>query len=259
MMFSEKLIRLRRERGLSQEQLADQLGVTRQSVSKWESGAAMPELVKLISLSEMFDVTLDYLVKDAVEERGSSRQEPSRTDTARLERKLDDLSRSYRSSFGPVFAYTSRLRLFGVPLLCVRFGRERNPTPRTTAVGIVAVGNFALGVVSLGLISAGLFSLGMISFGLLALGVVAVGGGALGVTAVGVYAAGVSACALKIAVGVAAASADTAVGKEANAVHTLLWGSGLTREEVEAFLLAHHDGLWRPLVRLLSFFGAHIQ
>ena len=89
--------------------------------------------------------------------------------------------------------------------------------------------------------------------------VVAVGGGALGVTAVGVYAAGVSACALKIAVGVAAASADTAVGKEANAVHTLLWGSGLTREEVEAFLLAHHDGLWRPLVRLLSFFGAHIQ
>ena len=97
--------------------LADQLGVTRQSVSKWESGAAMPELVKLISLSEMFDVTLDYLVKDAVEERGSSRQEPSRTDTARLERKLDDLSRSYRSSFGPVFAYTSRLRLFGVPLL----------------------------------------------------------------------------------------------------------------------------------------------
>ena len=59
MMFSEKLICLRRERGLSQEQLADQLGVTRQSVSKWESGAAMPELVKLISLSELFDVTLD--------------------------------------------------------------------------------------------------------------------------------------------------------------------------------------------------------
>ena len=160
MMFSEKLIQLRRERGLSQEQLADQLGVTRQSVSKWESGAAMPELVKLVSLSEMFDVTLDYLVKDAVEERGSSQQEPSGPDTARLERKLDDLSRSYRSSFGPVFSYTSRLRLFGLPLLCVRFGRERNPTPRTTAVGIVAVGNFALGVVSLGLISAGLFSPG---------------------------------------------------------------------------------------------------
>lgn len=50
MQFSEKLMRLRRKAGLSQEQLADQLGVTRQSVSKWESGAAMPELGKLIAL-----------------------------------------------------------------------------------------------------------------------------------------------------------------------------------------------------------------
>lgn len=48
MHFSEKLITLRRKAGLSQEQLADRLGVTRQSVSKWESGAAMPELGKLI-------------------------------------------------------------------------------------------------------------------------------------------------------------------------------------------------------------------
>ena len=44
MQFHEKLTELRRKAGLSQEQLADRLGVTRQSVSKWESGAAMPEL-----------------------------------------------------------------------------------------------------------------------------------------------------------------------------------------------------------------------
>ena len=67
MEFSEKLIQLRRKQGMSQEQLADRLGITRQSVSKWESGAALPELVKLITLSEMFQVSIDYLVKDAEE------------------------------------------------------------------------------------------------------------------------------------------------------------------------------------------------
>ena len=51
MGFSEKLAALRRREGLSQERLADRLGVTRQSVSKWEGGAAMPELEKLVALS----------------------------------------------------------------------------------------------------------------------------------------------------------------------------------------------------------------
>ena len=60
--FSEKLLELRRREGLSQEQLADRLGVTRQSVSKWESGAAAPELTKLVALSELFSVSVDYLV-----------------------------------------------------------------------------------------------------------------------------------------------------------------------------------------------------
>ena len=68
MTFSEKLTGLRRKSGMSQEQLADRLGVTRQSVSKWEGGTAMPELVKLISLSELFGVSVDYLVKDWMEE-----------------------------------------------------------------------------------------------------------------------------------------------------------------------------------------------
>ena len=72
MTFSEKLMDLRRKSGLSQEQLADRLGVTRQSVSKWESGTAMPELVKLISLSDIFGVSVDYLVKDYLEEPESA-------------------------------------------------------------------------------------------------------------------------------------------------------------------------------------------
>lgn len=63
MEFSEKLITLRKGRDLTQEQLAEQLNVSRQSVSKWESGQVIPEAEKLVELSKVFHVTLDYLLK----------------------------------------------------------------------------------------------------------------------------------------------------------------------------------------------------
>ena len=62
--FSEKLQTLRKERSLSQEQLAELLNVSRQSISKWESGQTFPEINKLIILSDLFNITLDDLVKD---------------------------------------------------------------------------------------------------------------------------------------------------------------------------------------------------
>ncbi len=64
MAFSEKLYELRKKGALSQEQLAEQLGVSRQAISKWESGKAVPETDTLISISKYFDVSLDYLVKE---------------------------------------------------------------------------------------------------------------------------------------------------------------------------------------------------
>ena len=64
MALSEKLYELRKKDGLSQEQLAEQLGVSRQAISKWESGKAVPESDTLISISKYFDVTLDYLMKE---------------------------------------------------------------------------------------------------------------------------------------------------------------------------------------------------
>lgn len=67
-MLSEKLYKLRKKSGLSQEQLAEALNVSRQAVSKWESGSSMPESEKLIAISEHFGVTLDYLMKDAEED-----------------------------------------------------------------------------------------------------------------------------------------------------------------------------------------------
>ena len=59
MNLAEKLIIQRKKLGMSQEQLADRLGITRQSVSKWEAGSSMPEISKLIAISELFGVSLD--------------------------------------------------------------------------------------------------------------------------------------------------------------------------------------------------------
>ncbi len=64
MAFSEKLYELRKKSCLSQEQLAEQLGVSRQAISKWESGKAMPESDTLVSISQYFNVSLDYLMKE---------------------------------------------------------------------------------------------------------------------------------------------------------------------------------------------------
>lgn len=65
MEFSEKLLTLRKAKDLTQEQLAEKLNVSRQSVSKWESGQAAPELDKIVAMSVVFDVTTDYLLKSS--------------------------------------------------------------------------------------------------------------------------------------------------------------------------------------------------
>ena len=62
MTFSEKLQTLRKAAGLSQEQLAEQLGVTRQAVSKWETGEGKPDIDNLLPLAKLLHTTVDYLL-----------------------------------------------------------------------------------------------------------------------------------------------------------------------------------------------------
>lgn len=68
MILAEKIVLLRKRKGWSQEELADKLDISRQSVSKWELGASIPDLDKIIKLSELFNVTTDYLLKGDAEE-----------------------------------------------------------------------------------------------------------------------------------------------------------------------------------------------
>lgn len=65
MNLSNKIYEMRKAQGLSQEQLAEKLGVSRQSVSKWESGESMPELERLVEISKFFNISTDYLLKES--------------------------------------------------------------------------------------------------------------------------------------------------------------------------------------------------
>lgn len=67
MNFPEKLQKLRKERGWSQEELANRITVSRQAVSKWELGTAVPDTDNIVQLSELFGVTTDYLIKDGLD------------------------------------------------------------------------------------------------------------------------------------------------------------------------------------------------
>ena len=68
MILADKIINLRKKNGWSQEELAERLGVSRQSVSKYEGAQSVPDLDKILKLSEIFGVTTDYLIKDDIEE-----------------------------------------------------------------------------------------------------------------------------------------------------------------------------------------------
>lgn len=78
MILSEKIMMLRKQKGWSQEDLAEKLGISRQSVSKWESTASIPDLDKIIKMSEIFNVSTDYLLKDELEELPSETAAPER-------------------------------------------------------------------------------------------------------------------------------------------------------------------------------------
>lgn len=81
-MLSEKIYTLRRKNGLSQEQLAEKIGVSRQAISKWEGGLSTPELDRLRALSECFGVTIDELTseQDAAKEQNTIKSQADNAD-----------------------------------------------------------------------------------------------------------------------------------------------------------------------------------
>ena len=78
MILADKIARLRKKNGWSQEELAEKMNVSRQAVSKWESAQTVPDLEKILMLGDLFGVTTDYLLKDEIEsEEFTSGEEPA--------------------------------------------------------------------------------------------------------------------------------------------------------------------------------------
>lgn len=249
MNFAENLIALRKRRGWSQEELGSQIGVTRQTVSKWEMGQSTPELEKLMELSRVFEMSIDQMVGlKKAEDRTEPWEEPVR--------------RSGVRSCGTFYEYISPVKVFGLPLVHIHLGYG----PRL-AKGIVAIGNFAVGAVAIGSCSLGLISLGGVSLGLIfafgglslglaALGGMAVGGFAVGGCAVGQWLAlGGGAFSNYLAIGGGAISKGLAIGgearghiaigvNEASGWFSILPGSGYTVEEVWGLIKAEFPRMW---------------
>ena len=77
MNLSDNLKRIRKEHNLSQEELAEKLGVSRQSVSKWESGTAFPEMDKVIQICKIFNVNMDDLMNQDIKAINNTREAKS--------------------------------------------------------------------------------------------------------------------------------------------------------------------------------------
>lgn len=259
-MFGDKLLLLRREKGLSQEQLADMLNVTRQSVSKWEAGGTTPELEKIVALSDIFGVSVDYLVRENTVERDQLKTVVTTADNTAVMEQLGEIRKYMKESEG--YEYKSQACLYGIPLVHIRFSSGfRQPA---VAKGIIAIGNIAVGVVSLGAVATGIFSFGGISLGLLlafgatALGSVSLGGIGIGIfacggIAIGYHAMGGVAVAAELAVG-GVAIGRVAIGDAAYGEYTLLI-EGVTREAIREFAMQHYPKMWGSIAKLLAVFG----
>ncbi len=165
MTTGQKIAHCRKEKDLTQTELAEALCVSRQAVSRWESDLAFPETDKLVKLSNLFGVSVDWLLKYDGEAR--------REDQA--ERQTNLFERFAKMHF----EYKSERTLGGLPLVHINIG-----------LGRTAKGVFALGIKSVGIISVGLLSVGVVSIGTLALGILSLGCLALGILSLGAVAAG---------------------------------------------------------------------
>lgn len=115
MILADKIMEERKRNGWSQEELAEQLGVSRQSVSKWESAQSVPDLNRILQMAELFGVTTDYLLKDEIEEK---REDKSFIESADTTKELHKVSMEEAYDFLKLQEKNAPLIALGVSL-CV--------------------------------------------------------------------------------------------------------------------------------------------
>lgn len=222
MSLGEKIAKLRRDNNYTQEELADVLGVSRQSVSKWESDIAYPETDKLIKIGELFDCSMDYLLKDGAQEKPAQEEPAQAKPAVENSRAVENGSARFWLDLGNLhFERKSEKTVNGVPLWHINIGRGRT-AKGIIAVGIKAKGIISVGVFSLGVLSLGVFSLGLFAFGAFALGLIAAGAVSAGFIAMGAICFGIVALGAiaigEVSVGALAVGKYFAMGDHAYAI-----------------------------------------
>ena len=259
MNFAENLMALRRSRNWSQEELGQRLGVTRQTVSKWELGQTTPELEKLVELARLFDLSLDALVNGASTSPDFSKHQGDGPQSNPSSPHSTPNGWYIYPRYVPYYEYVSQSKLFGLPLVHIRIAHHGF----ARATGIIAIGNAAVGLVSIGGCSLGLISLGGISVGLLlALGGASVGLFSLGGMAVGGFAIGGLGVSLWCPLGGGAVSGGLAIGSGAvghvavgdAAVGTYAFArdAGISVQEVWGVIRREFPHMWSGIRGLLN-------
>ena len=133
MKLSEKIIRLRKGRGLSQEELAERLGVSRQAVSRWETGEAVPDTEKVIQLSRIFHVTTDYLLLDIDEAPQSAASAENNRETEQRAAEKRMKRQSMRMHFGSFSASSRSMQRSSARVFTRRRSRNGGQTSAATA------------------------------------------------------------------------------------------------------------------------------
>ena len=103
MRLHEKITLYRKKNGLSQEELAEKIGVSRQAVSKWETGDALPEITKLKALADTFNVTVDFLLDEGKTEFLKQSEQPSVTVLDKYADKIDNCVDNISNKSGTFF------------------------------------------------------------------------------------------------------------------------------------------------------------
>lgn len=112
MNLSEKIFELRKAHGMSQEQLAEKMNVSRQSISKWESGESLPDVDRLPELSRVFSVTTDYLLKPSEIDVLTIRTETIEKKQEHMQSELHKQQVKNHRIFSGVFTYAVALAVF---------------------------------------------------------------------------------------------------------------------------------------------------
>lgn len=137
MILADKIVSLRKKAGWSQEELAEQLGVTRQSVSKWEGAQSIPDMDKVVQMSRLFGVTTDYLLKDEIEEQAAALVEESPLRRVTMAQAAEYLTR--RKAAAPKVAFAVLLCVVSpvtLLLLSAMSEAQRFPISENAAAGI---------------------------------------------------------------------------------------------------------------------------